>query len=66
VPQAAETPPGPEELIEYCRENLARFKVPTHVIYLAAEELPTTATGKVQKFRLIERARMRLAASPQA
>jgi fatty-acyl-CoA synthase len=63
VPADAE-PPAPEDLIAYCRERLARFKVPAHVIYLRADELPTTATGKVQKFRLIERARQRLQARP--
>ena len=62
---ADEQPPSAEELIRYCRERLARFKVPAHVIFLAAEELPTTATGKVQKFRLIERAQARLAADPK-
>jgi fatty-acyl-CoA synthase len=54
--------PAPDELIGYCRERVARFKVPAHVMYVRADELPTTATGKVQKFRLIERARQRLEA----
>jgi fatty-acyl-CoA synthase len=49
-------PPDPERLLAHCRERLARFKVPAQVRFLAAAELPTTATGKVQKFRLIERA----------
>ena len=61
VPESAD-PPTPDELIRHCREHLARFKVPVHVIYLSAGELPTTATGKVQKFRLIEQARERLKA----
>jgi fatty-acyl-CoA synthase len=39
--------------------------VPAHVIFVAAHELPTTATGKVQKFRLIENARARLAAGSE-
>jgi fatty-acyl-CoA synthase len=51
-----------EELIEYCRERLARFKVPRHVIFTAAAELPVTATGRVQKFRLVELAKERLLA----
>ncbi|OZD71124.1 acyl--CoA ligase [Rhodococcus sp. 05-340-1] len=42
------------ELIELCRSNLARFKVPKKVVFLDAEELPTTPTGKVQKFRLVQ------------
>ncbi len=52
------TDPGPsaEELIAHCRGRLARFKVPAHVIPLPAAELPTTSTGKVKKFVLIDRA----------
>jgi fatty-acyl-CoA synthase len=45
-----------EALIASCREKLARFKVPKHVLVLSAEDLPTTPTGKVQKFRLAQRA----------
>jgi fatty-acyl-CoA synthase len=40
-----------EELIAWCRDNLARYKVPRHVVFV---ELPKTSTGKVQKFRLRE------------
>jgi fatty-acyl-CoA synthase len=40
-------------LIGACREKLARFKVPKEVRFITAAELPTTATGKVQKFRLV-------------
>jgi fatty-acyl-CoA synthase len=42
-----------EEMIGYCRENLAHFKCPTSVDFL--ENLPRTATGKLQKFRLREK-----------
>jgi fatty-acyl-CoA synthase len=42
----------PRALVAHCREHLAAFKVPRGVSFLAADELPTTATGKVQKFRL--------------
>jgi fatty-acyl-CoA synthase len=62
---ADEKPPSPEELIRHCHQRLASFKVPAHVIFVAAHELPTTATGKVQKFRLIENARARLAAGSE-
>ncbi|MEE9301830.1 MAG: acyl-CoA synthetase [Alphaproteobacteria bacterium] len=41
------------EIIAFCRDNLARFKVPKAVIFGA---LPKTATGKVQKHELRERA----------
>ena len=50
------TAPDPDELIALCKEKLARFKVPRHVFLLETGELPTTPTGKVQKFRLAQRA----------
>ncbi|WP_428698448.1 acyl-CoA synthetase [Stappia sp.] len=43
-----------EEMIEFCRGRLARFKVPRHVVFT---ELPKTSTGKVQKFVLREMAK---------
>ena len=39
------------DVISYCRDNLARFKVPKNVVFT---ELPKTSTGKVQKFALRE------------
>ena len=41
-----------DTLIAYCRDNLAHFKCPTSVEFLT--ELPRTATGKLQKFKLRE------------
>jgi fatty-acyl-CoA synthase len=43
-----------EQLIAHCRDNLARYKIPKKVVFGA---LPTTATGKIQKFVLRERAK---------
>jgi fatty-acyl-CoA synthase len=43
-----------DDYIQWCRDNLARFKVPRKVVF---GELPTTATGKIQKFVLRERAK---------
>ncbi|MET7247165.1 acyl-CoA synthetase [Methylobacterium sp. EM32] len=43
-----------EELIGWCRQSLAGFKVPRHVVFT---ELPKTSTGKVQKFVLREMAK---------
>jgi 3-(methylthio)propionyl---CoA ligase len=43
-----------EELIAFARENLPHFAVPRTVVF---GPLPTTATGKVQKFELRARAR---------
>jgi fatty-acyl-CoA synthase len=44
------------EITAACRAELARFKVPTYVFTVRADELPLTASGKVQKFRLAQRA----------
>jgi long-chain acyl-CoA synthetase len=41
-----------KEIIEYCKKNLADFKVPSHVKVI--DELPRTTIGKVQKFKLKE------------
>lgn len=42
------------DVLDICRANLARFKVPKRVVFYDAEALPTTPTGKVQKFRLVQ------------
>ncbi len=42
-----------EEIVGYCRDHLAHFKAPRHVVFC---ELPKTSTGKVQKFLLRDRA----------
>ena len=39
-----------EELMAHCRESLAHFKVPRWVSVV--DELPKTATGKIQRFKL--------------
>ena len=46
--------PSEADVIEWCRARLAKFKLPRHVLFMNADELPMTPTGKVQKFRLIE------------
>ena len=42
-----------DDVIAHCRANLAHFKCPRHVVFA---ELPKTSTGKIQKFKLRERA----------
>jgi fatty-acyl-CoA synthase len=42
------------ELITFCRDNLPHFAVPRTIVF---GSLPTTSTGKVQKYTLRERAR---------
>jgi fatty-acyl-CoA synthase len=43
-----------EELIAWCREGLARYKCPRHIVFV---DVPRTATGKIQKFKLREMAK---------
>ncbi|WP_372424861.1 acyl-CoA synthetase [Salinarimonas chemoclinalis] len=43
-----------QEIVAFCRERLAHYKCPRHVIFA---EIPKTSTGKIQKFRLREMAR---------
>jgi len=43
-----------EEIIAWCKEKLARYKCPRHVVFV---ELPKTSTGKIQKFKLRELAK---------
>ncbi len=38
-----------EDIIAFCKNNMARFKVPKHIVF---GPLPKTATGKIQKFAL--------------
>ncbi len=40
-----------EEIIAWCKERLARYKCPRHVIFT---DIPKTSTGKIQKFKLRE------------
>jgi fatty-acyl-CoA synthase len=42
------------DVLATCRAKLARFKVPKRVVFYRADDLPTTPTGKVQKFRLVQ------------
>ena len=44
----------PDEIIAFCREHMARFKAPKAVMF---GPLPKTATGKIQKYVLRDRAK---------
>ena len=37
-------------LMAWCRDHMANYKVPRHIEFVT--ELPLTASGKVQRFRL--------------
>jgi fatty-acyl-CoA synthase len=43
-----------EDIIRWCRAELAHYKAPRHVVF---GPLPKTSTGKIQKFALRERAK---------
>ncbi|MEO3427497.1 AMP-binding protein [Pelagibius sp. CAU 1746] len=47
------TEPDPGALREHCRSRLSAFKVPKRIFIV--ENLPHSASGKIQKFRLRER-----------
>lgn len=38
------------ELLAWCRDGLAHFKAPRRIVFV--EQLPTTATGKLQRFKV--------------
>ncbi len=47
-----------EEIKQYCKENIARYKVPKYIFFV--NEWPMTASGKIQKFKLREIAKEKL------
>ncbi len=46
-------PVGADDIIAFCRDNMAHFKIPRSVVF---GPLPKTSTGKIQKYVLRERA----------
>ncbi len=40
--------------MQWCRKNLAGYKVPRHFVFA---DIPKTSTGKIQKFKLREMAK---------
>jgi fatty-acyl-CoA synthase len=44
-----------QELHEWCRENIARYKSPRRVLTISEEDMPRTPTMKVLKRELRER-----------
>jgi fatty-acyl-CoA synthase len=39
-----------EEVIDFCRGNISRYKIPKYVLFV--KEFPLTASGKIQKYKL--------------
>ena len=44
---------SPDDLIAFCRDRLAGYKVPTRVVF--ADALPRNAAGKLQRHRLTDK-----------
>lgn len=42
-----------DAIVQFCREQLTAYKKPRHVFFV--DSLPLTPTGKVQKFKLVDR-----------
>ena len=51
-----------DEIRDFCRQRLAHFKVPKHMMFV--EEFPETVTGKIQKFKMREEAIASLGLQP--
>jgi fatty-acyl-CoA synthase len=62
-PGVEPSPALTDELTVLAAERLARFKVPRHVFFLDAADVPVTPSGRARKFLLTERA-VALLASP--
>ncbi|WP_438768170.1 AMP-binding protein [Kushneria sp. TE3] len=59
VPISDTDRPSDAELLSWCREHMAHFKVPRHVTFQAS--LPRTSTGKLQKYALREHQKTQMA-----
>ncbi len=54
------------EIFNWCREHLAKFKVPRYYFFLDSSEWPMTGTGKIQKHLLAQLARERITSNDGA
>ncbi len=43
---------SPQEISSYCREQISYYKIPKHIFFV--DDYPTTASGKIQKYKLRE------------
>jgi fatty-acyl-CoA synthase len=53
-----------EELKDFCRDQIAHYKIPRHVRFV--DSFPMTVTGKVQKFVMRERMSRELGVKAEA
>jgi fatty-acyl-CoA synthase len=54
VEPEAGTEMTPEGVREFCRDKIARFKIPKHVLFINATDWPLLGAGKVDKIKLKE------------
>ncbi len=54
IPMDPADPPDPQQIIEYTRDKIAAYKRPKSVLYIGAEQMPRTSTGKILHRRLRE------------
>ncbi len=54
VERASGSSVSEQELVDFCKSRIARYKAPRIIIF---QELPKTSTGKIQKFKLREQAK---------
>lgn len=55
---------SPQEISSYCREQISYYKIPKHIFFI--DDYPTTASGKIQKYKLREMALSKLQESAPA
>jgi fatty-acyl-CoA synthase len=53
VVKAAGAGASDDDIIQFCKDKIAGFKVPKRIIWV--DTIPRTATGKAQKFILVEK-----------
>jgi fatty-acyl-CoA synthase len=49
---------SPQKIPSYCREQISYYKISKHIFFI--DDYPTTASGKIQKYKLREMALAKL------
>ena len=52
-----------DDLLSMCSDRLARFKVPKHILFVSASDVPVTPSGRARKFLLSQMAVQKLGLS---
>ena len=54
-----------EEIVQYCKGEIAGYSIPTQVYFIAGEEWPRTATGKIPRNKLRQLMLSKFGGEPQ-